>query len=143
MCFSWSLQFYKAKYFPLFFYAADLYLEFQRHMALTKVIIYTSSNPQLNVYFQPTCNLYLKSKKFYFLVQTLKCPESLPFYPFCPRKLQYCQPVQNQTKSQILFHKNGSPRDLYTIMNLAGTKRQIRNQDQDLNMHFFPMEQVL
>ena len=28
---------------------------------------------------------------------------------------QYCQPVQNQPKSQILFHKNVSPRDLTIV----------------------------
>ena len=31
------------------------------------------------------------------------------------RNFQYCQPAQNQPKSQILFHKNGSPRDLYIM----------------------------
>ena len=32
---------------------------------------------------------------------------------------QYCQPAQNQPKSHILFHINGSPRDLYSIMTLT------------------------
>ena len=34
---------------------------------------------------------------------------------------EYCQPAQNQPKSQFLFHKSCSPRDL-CIMTLAGTQ---------------------
>ena len=30
-------------------------------------------------------------------------------------KFQYCQPAQNQPKSHILSHKNGSPWDLYIM----------------------------
>ena len=31
------------------------------------------------------------------------------------RNFQYCQPAQNQPKSYILFHKNGSLQELYKI----------------------------
>jgi hypothetical protein len=33
---------------------------------------------------------------------------------FC-RFFQYCQPAKNQPKNQILFHRNSSPLDLYTM----------------------------
>ena len=32
-----------------------------------------------------------------------------------PIFFQYCQPAQNQHKSHILFHKNGSLRDFYLM----------------------------
>ena len=40
-----------------------------------------------------------------------------------PNFFQYCQPAQNQPKSQILFHENGSQRDLcfWYIMTLLST----------------------
>ena len=37
---------------------------------------------------------------------------------------QYCQPAQNQPKSHILFHKNGSLRDFY-IPNDFGFRQQL------------------
>ena len=37
--------------------------------------------------------------------------------------IQYCQLAQNQPKSHILFHKNGSLRDFY-IMTFTGRKKK-------------------
>ena len=39
--------------------------------------------------------------------------------------IQYCQPAQNQSKSQFLFHKNCSTRDLF-IVTLLRTDQKIQ-----------------
>ena len=54
----------------------------------------------------------------YFLPMTTKGCSHLAQIFF-----QYCQPAQNQPKSQFLFHKNYSPRDL-CVMTLAESRRE-------------------
>ena len=58
-----------------------------------------------------------------FLVRTLQCTETQPQHRILQqifKKNQYCRPAQNQPKSRILFHKNRSPRDLYTVILFNG-----------------------
>ena len=49
----------------------------------------------------------------------------IPYRNF--RNFQYCRPAQNQTKFQILFHKNSSPHDLYTMNLIACMQTFVRN----------------
>ena len=45
-------------------------------------------------------------------------PKKIPKVPYFTAQFfffQYCQLAQNQTKSHILFHKNGSQRDFYIM----------------------------
>ena len=77
-------------------------------------------------------------------VTNRKCTETLTLYFLCRwkhekkpnksripyrnfRNFQYCRPAQNQTKFQIIFHKNSSPHDLYTMNLIACMQTFVRN----------------
>ena len=65
-------------------------------------------------------NIFLKKILCFFAPENMKKPTSKVAHNQPPIFFQYCQPAQNQPKSQFLFHKKCSPRDL-CIMTL-GTK---------------------
>ena len=62
--------------------------------------------------FSADATISLKRLKIIFAHENMKkMPSKVPHNR--PKKcFQYCQPAQNQSKSQLLFHKNCSPRDL-------------------------------
>ena len=58
-------------------------------------------------------NIFRKILILVFPMKTSKKTSSKVAHNRPPFFFQYCQPAQNQPKSHILFHKNGSLRDFY------------------------------
>ena len=57
----------------------------------------------------------LNNKLHFFAPENMKKPPSKVAHNR-PNFFQYCQPAQNQPKSHIRFHKNGSLRDFYIMI---------------------------
>ena len=60
-------------------------------------------------YKRAIMQLFSKGAEYLFLFLPMKVTLRLKFI------FHYCQPVQNQPKFHILFHKNGSQRDFYIM----------------------------
>ena len=63
--------------------------------------------------FSADATMFLK--KHFFAHKNMKKPASKIAHNWPKVIFQYCQPAQNQPKSHILFHKNGSLRDFYIM----------------------------
>ena len=64
--------------------------------------------------FSADAKIFFKNRKIYFSHENIKnLPSKVAYFKAQSEKFQYCQPAQNQLKYHTLFHKNGSPRDLF------------------------------
>ena len=83
----------------------------------SKKIFYKRDIMQL---FSADTTMFLKETLKFFACENMKKPASKVAHNRPQFFFQYCQPAQNQPKSNILFHKNGSRCDFY-IMTLILT----------------------
>ena len=95
------------------------YFDLKRFFLKLKKICFNRDIMQL---FSVDATMLLKKINIFFAHENIKNPNRPQKLLIIGPKLffQYCKPVQNQAKSQFLFHKNFSPRDL-SIMTLIAT----------------------